>query len=109
MRRLSYKHALTALFFSGVWFVAGFLFMLSPIPNALGIGGELFQAWLVIFLIAMAIGGSMLTMAAFNGLFPPVVKPPQRRPAPVTTSTTRSTTTWQRTTTSSSPASRRDS
>lgn len=99
MRRISYKTALTALFFVGAWFVLGFLFLMTPIPGALGIGSALFQAWIVVFIIALGLGGAMLTMASFNGLFPRVVKPPKRRAAPTTT-TTRTTSSWQQTTTS---------
>jgi len=100
MRRISYKTALTSLFFVGAWFVLGFLFLMTPIPGALGIASELFQAWIVIFVVTLGLGGFMLTMASFNGLFPRVVKPPKKRPAPATSST-RSTSTWQGTTTTS--------
>ena len=98
MRRISYKTALTALFFVGAWFVLGFLFLMTPIPGALGIGGTLFQAWILVFIVALGIGGAMLTMASINGLFPRVVKPPRKRPTPTTTTTR--TTTWQQSTTS---------
>lgn len=110
MRRITYRNAVTALFFAGAWFVLGFLFLLTPIPNGLGIGSELFQAWLVIFVLAFGFGGFMLTMASFNGLFPPVVKPPKRPSAPLSSSaatrTTRQAASWQRPT-SSAPATRR--
>ncbi len=104
MRRISYKTALTALFFVGAWFVLGFLFLMTPIPGALGIGGALFQAWILVFIVALGISGAMLTMASINGLFPRVVKPPKKRATPTTTAT-RTTTSWQQPTTST----RRDS
>ena len=83
MRRLTYRHALTAFFFTGSWFVLGILLLLSPLPDALGIVAELFQAWLILFFLALGISGAMLTMAAVNGIFPRVLRPPAkpRRPA----------------------------
>ncbi len=82
MRRLTYRHALTAFFFAGSWFVLGVLLLLSPLPGALGIVADLFQAWLLLFFLALGISGAMLTMAACNGIFPPVLRPPTNRRPP---------------------------
>jgi hypothetical protein len=97
MRRVTYRSALTALFFSGAWLVLGFLFLMTPVPSALGIGGELIQVWIVIFLLALGVGGAMLTLAALNGLFPPVVRAPKRRTTVSPTGQATTTPeTWQR-------------
>jgi len=80
MRRLSYRHAITAFVFTACWLVIGFLFLVSPIPGLLGITGDLVQAWILLSLLALGLSGAMLTIAAVNGIFPPVVRPPAPRP-----------------------------
>ncbi|HLB23233.1 MAG TPA: hypothetical protein VJP07_04000 [Dehalococcoidia bacterium] len=80
MRRLNYRHAITAFVFTACWLVLGFLFLISPIPDLLGITGELIQAWIVLSFVATGLSGAMLTMAAVNGIFPPVLRPPAQRP-----------------------------
>ncbi|MBI5288807.1 MAG: hypothetical protein HY873_07530 [Chloroflexi bacterium] len=80
MRRLSYRHAVTAFVFTACWLVLGFLFLISPIPDLLGITGDLVQAWILLSLLALGLSGAMLTTAAVNGIFPPVVRPPGQRP-----------------------------
>ncbi len=85
IRRVSYRAAVTGLFFSACWLVLGFLFLMTPIPDALGIGSGLTQIWIVTFFVALGVSGSMLTLAAINGIFPPVVHAPTRRPAPLPT------------------------
>lgn len=82
MRRLTYRHAITAFIFTACWVVVGFVFLLSPIPGLLGIANALIQAWIVLSFLAMGVSGAMLTMAAINGLFPPVVKPPTPKSPP---------------------------
>ena len=83
IRRVSYRAAVTGLVFSACWLVFGFLFLMTPIPDALGIGSGLTQIWIVTFFVALGVSGSMLTFAAINGIFPPVVRAPTRRPAPL--------------------------
>ena len=61
---------MTAFVFTGLWFVIGLLLLWSPIPSALGIGGQLFVAWLTLWLLMLAGSGAMLTLASFNGIFP---------------------------------------
>jgi hypothetical protein len=86
MRRLSYRHAITTFFFTGCWLVFGFLFLMTPIPDALGVGGQLIGAWIFLFFVFLAISGSLLTLAAFNGIFPPVQRSPRQATArPATT------------------------
>ena len=80
MRRLSYRHALTAFFFTGCWLVFGFLFLMTPIPDALGVGGQLIGAWIALFFVFLALSGAMLTLAAINGIFPPVERTVHRAP-----------------------------
>lgn len=85
MRRLTYRHAITAFFFTGCWIVFGFLFLLSPVPGILGIAAGLIEAWLLLTFVTMALSGSILTMAAINGIFPPQESQPSRpsRPTPL--------------------------
>lgn len=78
LRRISYRSAATAFVFTGLWFVIGLLLLLSPIPGALGIGRQMFAAWLVAFLLALGASGAALFLAAVNGIFPPIVRPPAR-------------------------------
>jgi hypothetical protein len=82
IRRITYRAAATAFVFTGLWFVIGLVLLWSPIPAALGIGGPMFVAWLLLFLVILAGSGAMLTLAAFNGVFPPAERPQPRRPAP---------------------------
>jgi hypothetical protein len=71
MRRISYRSAVTAFVFAGLWFVLGLLLLWSPIPGALGIRGQMLVAWLFLFLLVLAGSGAMLTLASYNGIFPP--------------------------------------
>jgi hypothetical protein len=71
IRRVSYRSAGTAFVFAGLWFVLGLLLLWSPIPGALGIRGHMLMAWLFLFLIILAGSGAMLTLASYNGIFPP--------------------------------------
>lgn len=84
MRRLSYRHALTALFFTACWLIFGFLFLMTPIPDALGVGGQLIGAWIALFFVFLGLSGALLTLAAVNGIFPPKgrsVRRPAARPS----------------------------
>ncbi len=76
LRRISYRTAATAFVFTGLWFVLGLFFLWTPVPHALGIRGELFAAWIVLFLLIMAVAGLTLFFAAINGIFPPNVRAP---------------------------------
>ena len=78
IRRVSYRSALTAFVFAGLWFVLGLLLLWSPIPGALGIRTQMLLAWLFLFLIILAGSGAMLTLASYNGIFPP-----DEAPAPI--------------------------
>lgn len=82
IRGIGYRAAATVFVFAGLWFVLGILTLMSPVPHALGIGDEMFVAWLLLFLVILATAGGSLTMAAINGLFPPSEMPrPARRRA----------------------------
>ena len=70
MRRVTYRSAVTAFVFTGLWFVLGLLLLWSPIPGSLGIRAEMLVAWLMLFLLIMAIAGAMLTLASYNDMFP---------------------------------------
>jgi hypothetical protein len=78
MRRLGYRHAITAFIFTAFWLVFGFLFLISPVPGLLGIAGALIEAWILVGMLATGASGALLTLAAVNGLFPPVARPPAR-------------------------------
>ena len=78
LRRISYRTAATAFVFTGLWFVLGLFLLWTPIPHALGIRGELFAAWLVLFLLILAVAGLTLFVAGINGIFPPNVRAPAR-------------------------------
>ncbi len=82
IRRISYRSAATAFVFTGLWFVIGLVLLWSPIPSALGIGGPMLVAWLLLFLVILAGSGAMLTIASFNGIFPPAERPQPRRATP---------------------------
>jgi hypothetical protein len=75
---MSYRTAATAFVFTGFWFVMGLILLWTPIPHALGIRGEMFAVWLVLFLMSMGAAGFILFMAAVNGIFPPNVQAPAR-------------------------------
>lgn len=77
LRRMSYRSAGMAFLFAALWFVLGLMFVVSPIPGALGIGGQVFVAWFMLFLIALAGAGASLTLAAINGIFPPGTASPR--------------------------------
>jgi hypothetical protein len=84
MRRVTYRSALTAFVFTGLWFVLGLLLLWSPIPGSLGIRAEMLVAWLMLFLLIMASAGATLTLASYNDMFPPDEEPaPKRLAAPV--------------------------
>jgi hypothetical protein len=78
LRRISYRTAATAFVFTGLWFGLGLFLLWTPIPHALGIRGELFAAWIILFLLVMAVAGLTLFVAAINGIFPPNVRAPAR-------------------------------
>jgi len=81
IRRIDYRLAVNAFVFTGLWFVIGAVLLWSPIPGALGIGGEMFGAWLVLFFLAMAGAGSVLTIASLNAVFPQRPHSPPAGPA----------------------------
>jgi hypothetical protein len=116
LRRVGYRSAATVFVFAGLWFVLGLVALVSGVPGALGIGGEMFLAWLFLLMLGVAFAGATLTMAAINGLFPPSEPADATKPKTATsarndgmpvrprTDTRRSTTTPTRTTTSTPPA-----
>ena len=71
IRRIGYRTAATAFVFAGLWFLIGLVALVSPIPGALGIGGEMLLAWGLLFLVILGAAGVTLVLAAINGLFPP--------------------------------------
>jgi hypothetical protein len=77
LRRIGYRAALTAFTFTALWLFLGLLLLATPVPHALGIGGELFVAWVLIFLLALGCSGLLLFVAALNGLFPQNVRAPR--------------------------------
>jgi hypothetical protein len=78
LRRIGYRAAGTVFVFTALWFVLGLFLLSSPLPGALGIGGEFFVAWLLLFLGILALAGLVLCIAAINGIFPPNVRAPRR-------------------------------
>jgi hypothetical protein len=89
MRRLSYRHALTAFFFTACWLILGFIFLMTPIPDALGVTGQMIAAWILLFFVCMGLSGALLTLAAINGIWPPVSRTPRGRvPARATVTST---------------------
>jgi hypothetical protein len=82
IRRITYRSAATAFVFTGLWFVLGLLLLWSPIPGSLGIRGQMLVAWLLLFLLIMATAGAMLTLASFNGIFPPAERASRARTSP---------------------------
>ncbi len=83
IRRVSYRSAVTAFVFAGLWFVLGLLLLWSPVPGALGIRGNMTMAWLFLFLVILAGAGATLTLASYNGIFPPDDAPAPVAQAPV--------------------------
>ena len=59
----------------------GFLFLMTPIPDALGVTGQMIGAWIVLFFVVLGVSGVLLTLAALNGIFPRVERAPRRAPA----------------------------
>ena len=82
LRRIDYRHAVNGFVFTGLWFVIGAIALWSPIPRALGIAGEMFAAWLMLFFVILSVAGSVLTIAALNAAFPaePASPPRERTP-----------------------------
>ena len=76
IRKIDYRFAANAFIFCALWFLIGAILLLSPLPGKLGIGGEMFAVWLVLFFLAMASAGSLLTVASLNTLFPPHSRTP---------------------------------
>jgi hypothetical protein len=78
MRRISYRTAVTAFVFAGLWFAFGLFLLWTPLPGALGIRGGLFTAWLLLFFAILALCGLTLVIASINGMFPSNVRAPRR-------------------------------
>ena len=78
LRSISYPYAVNAFIFTALWFLIGAIVLWSPLPGALGIGGEMFGAWVVLFFLLLAVAGSLLTIAALNAAFPPHTGAPPR-------------------------------
>lgn len=79
MRTVTYRQAVNAFLFTGLWFVFGAVVLWSPIPGALGIGGAMFSAWVWLFFAALGFAGILLTVAALNGIFPPDAGPSRQQ------------------------------
>jgi len=77
MRQVGYRAAVTAFVFTGLWLVFGLFLLATPVPGALGIRGEMFVAWLMLFFAELAISGLLLFVAAINGIFPRTVRAPR--------------------------------
>ncbi len=77
LRRIGYRAALTSFAFTALWLFLGLLLLSTPLPPALGIGGEMFVAWVLIFLIALGLSGLLLFIAALNGIFPQNARAPR--------------------------------
>ncbi len=77
LHRISYRSAVTAFVFTGLWLVFGLILLWTSIPGALGIRGEMFVAWLVLFFAELALSGLALFVAAINGIFPRNVRAPR--------------------------------
>jgi hypothetical protein len=71
VRAISYRIAGTAFVFAALWFMIGAIVLWTPLPGSMGIAGQMFAAWFVLFFLALAIAGSLLTIAALNAAFPP--------------------------------------
>jgi hypothetical protein len=70
VRAITYRLAGTAFVFAALWFIIGAIVLWSPLPGSMGIAGPMFAAWFVLFFLALAIAGSLLTIAALNAAFP---------------------------------------
>ena len=70
LRTIDHVLPRNAFIFAALWFIIGAIMLWSPIPGELGIGAELFAVWLVLFFLALAAAGSLLTIASLNTLFP---------------------------------------
>ena len=77
LRRITYGTAVTAFVFTGLWLVLGLVLLWTPIPGALGIRGQMFVAWLMLFFLELALSGLALFFAALNTLFPKNVRAPR--------------------------------
>jgi hypothetical protein len=77
LRRIGYRAAGNAFMFTALWFALGLVLLWSPVPGALGIGGDFFVVWLLLFLGILALAGLTLCIAAVNGIFPPNVRAPR--------------------------------
>lgn len=71
LRRVNYRTAAIAFVFASLWFILGAMFILTGITHALGIGSLFFGAWLLLFFLMLGGAGVVLTVASFNGVFPP--------------------------------------
>lgn len=78
MRSVSYRSALTAFIFTGLWFAAGAFVLWTPIPGVLGIGPEMFAVWLVLFLLTLGVSGILLTLAALSAALATPTGPSRR-------------------------------
>lgn len=81
MRSVTYRHAVNAFLFTALWLVFGAIVLWSPVPATLGIGGEMFAAWVWLFFGALAVSGVLLTLAALNRAFPRRPVSQRRSPA----------------------------
>ncbi len=77
LRQVNYRTAVMAFVFTALWFALGLLLLLSPIPGALGIRGQMFVAWLMLLFAETALCGMALVIAAVNGIFPRNVRAPR--------------------------------
>ena len=99
LRRITYRTAANAFIFTGLWFLIGAMLLWSPVPGALGIRGEMFGAWVLLFFVMLAGAGSALTLAAINGAFPTTggaarARGPQRAQSPQPAPRRRNETLW---------------
>ena len=69
IRDIRYSSALYAFSFTALWFVLGAVLLITPILSALGIGGEFFAVWLLLFFVSLGLSGFVLTAAALNTAF----------------------------------------
>lgn len=76
-RQVGYRVALTSFAFTALWLFFGLVLLSTPVPHALGIGSEMFVAWVMIFLAALAVSGLLLFIAALNGIFPQNARAPR--------------------------------
>jgi hypothetical protein len=94
IRQIDYRLATNAFVFTGLWFVIGAIVLWSPVPGALGIGGGMFAAWIVLFFLILAGAGSLLTIASLNTIFPPHEQAPPASPARASQPAPSSSTLW---------------